>query len=169
MSKILGCFEGQFGYVDAELLVLSRPNIDPIPVSYKIDTGSDITILFDGTFCHLCSVLGCRESVENVLNWISFQTDVFQKDPQSYSSPGGKLKNVFQIKESYLKFLAKKSPFCRCDDKLSVRCAFSDNFLNAPLQDKVKESRDSLLGVNHINLLKKLVWEYPDDSIILKL
>lgn len=157
-------------YVKAELLIQDAPYTNPIKLRpFKIDTGADVSIIFDDDLITLCSHLGGagipKDNLPAIFNWMNNGTDIFEEYNGNLKCPSGNLKDVFIIKKTYLSLYDDQGFISICAEGDSViRCCFSTNYMEAKSSERSNKSQVSLLGACNLKSLDEMVWKYRNNS-----
>lgn len=160
-----------FAYVKAKLLIPAIPYVNTIELqSIKIDTGSDISMIFDNDLIQLCSDLGYigKYDCPAILNWMSYCTctGIFKKDNRKIDCPSGSLKDVFKITKSYLSLYDNQGFIRICaEGDSAIRCCFSTPFIEAESSEQSNKSHVPLLGTRNLKLLDEMIWKYQNDKV----
>ena len=127
-------------------------------VTFKIDTAAYYTVLMDEDFINACMALGWSPFIyPDVLNWISINDKLFQNQGTA-DTIAGKTNEIYLIRNSKIKYYQIDG--CLRDvfsPEIPIYGSFSSEFM----QKDTSPSHNSLLGVDHLNRLRSLFWNWP--------
>jgi hypothetical protein len=128
-------------------------------ITFKLDSASSFTVVFDDDFLSICRSLGqAMKKHSAILSWIRIRPDLFTADTIGFT-PAGEL-FLYKIKNANLLLLEKGrffDPFIK--DPINIYGAFSSKFIAG------ERASTSLLGIDAINRFKIMKWCHSSLSI----
>jgi len=160
VPPIEGAFSHQSGYVKGQ--VLSGPGWR-FDVTFKIDTGSTWTVLLDNDFLNACKALGWTPHTDpDILNWIRVRPNLFQ-NIGSANTVGGPTDSIYLIKGVRLRYYQPDGQIL--DNKWQHRGQPLHGTFSRGFARRISGPHHSLLGGDHLNELRQMLWSCPRKQI----
>jgi len=171
MPSVKGFFLGKWGIVRAQVGVVTVFSTGRwLDVMFKIDTGSSTTLLMDNDFLQICRALGWSfYDYPDLLNWIVIHPSTFE-DAGTADCIAGQTGRLYRIQGSIMLLC---SPDGSVPKKWNLQGpiygTFSKGFLSGNwAAGGGSQTHQSLIGIDTLNKLQKMLWSWPEQTIKLQ-